>query len=155
MPHAVGLSAARLKRAIPFAVLLVAFVLAYHQLIQRSIRSHPEVTLRTVQEHCRYMLGKRVGKTPPAELSDQLQRCASIRVKSVEVAGGVFDPVFVRVTIEPQSPPLLGTDVFIFRAEEVGWGDFTFLSGLCSLVNGRWAFDVHHTYGQTTFRGSF
>ena len=138
-----------------FLVLLVAFVPAYRRIIQKSIRNHPATTRRAVEEHCRYMLGKQVGTMPPAELAAEFQRCSEFRIKSVEAAGGVFNPVMVRITLETQPRPPLGKEVFIFKSADINTGKFSLLSGLTSLITGRWAFNSYNTYSNTTFSGSF
>ena len=150
-----GFSFFKPQLAIVFVIGVLVFVFGYHKVIQNSIRKHPDATLRAVQDHCRFVMGKRLGKVPNDELSSTLQRCADIEVKSVEAAGGVFDPVIVRITVEiPSSLPLEST-VLVFKSADINTGSFNFLSGLSHLISGRWAFNFFNTYSDTTFRGSF
>jgi hypothetical protein len=148
MYRAFGFSFTKLWGLVLFLVLLVAFVLVYHRLIESSIRNHPESTLHAVQNHCRYVLGKQLDKMPKDEFSAQFRLCNDIRIKSVEAAGGVFDPVIVKITIEDQR-------VFIFKSADIGPRSFNFLSSLSSLMSGHWAFNFYTTYSETTFHGSF
>lgn len=155
MARAFGFSFVKPRGAILFVVLTVVFVLGYHRIIQNSIRNRPGATLQAVQEHCRYILGKRLGQKSNDEVSTELQRCKDIRVKSVEAAGGVFDPVIVKITVEAQPSPPLENDVFIFKTADINARGFNFLSGFSSLITGGWAFNFFNTYSDRTFHGSF
>ena len=143
------------KSAVLFLLFTVVFVLGYHRVLQKAIRNHPQATTQAVQDHCRYVVGKRVGNTPPQELDDDLQRCKELRVRSVDVAGGVFDPVIVKITVEamPSSPK--NSHVLIFKTADISSGHFDFISGLHSLTSGQWKFNFFNTYSETTFQGSF
>jgi hypothetical protein len=143
------------KGAILFLLVPVVFALAYHRVLQNSIRKHSDVTKQLVQDHCRYMVGKRLGKTPSQEISNELQSCKDLRVKSVESSGGVFNPVIVRITVEAQPSSPLDSDVFIFKTVDINTGHFNFLSGLNRLISGHWEFNYFNTYSDTTFHGSF
>ena len=154
MYRAFGFSFADIKGVVFFVVILVISVFAYHKAIQSSIRSHPEATRLAVQQHCRYMLGKQLGKIPQGELSDKLQKCDDVRVKSVSAAGGIFDPVIVKITLDGQSQSPLGKDVFIFKTADINTRKFNFLSGLNSLSSGHWEFNFYNTYSDTFFYGS-
>lgn len=155
MYRALGFSFTTRNGLILFIVLLVIFVFSYHSIIQQSIRNHPESTLLAVQEHCRYMLGKQIGKIPNDELAAALQRCNDIRLKSVEAAGGVFDPVIIKVTIEAQHQPPLDKTVFIFKSAAIHSGVFNLVSSLNCLISGHWNFNFYNTYSNTMFHGSF
>lgn len=155
MYRAFGFSFADVKGLVLFLVMLVVFVFAYHKVIQSSIRSHPESTRRAVQEHCRYMLGKQLGKIPQEDLSEKLRKCDDVRIKSVSAGGGVFDPVIVRITLDGQSQSPLGKDIYIFKTAAINTGKFNFLSGLNSLSSGHWEFNFYNTYSDTYFYGSF
>ena len=150
-----GFTPARLTAITVGLVLMVTFVLAYHQVIQRSIRSHPESALRTVREHCRFMLGKQLGKLPKEELDAKFRACDDIRVKSIEASGGVFDPVVIKVTVEAQAKPPLDQTVFIFKSADIGPKGLNFLTSLDRLSSGHWEFNSSTTYSNTTFHGSF
>jgi hypothetical protein len=155
MARAFGFSFVTPRRAALFVVLTVVFVLGYHRVIQISVRDRPATTLQAVQEHCRYILGKRFGLKPNDEVSAELQRCKDIRVKSVESAGGVFDPVIVKITVEAQPSPPFDSDVFIFKTADISPKGFNFLSSFSSLITGRWAFNFYNTYSDRMFHGSF
>ena len=155
MARAFGFSFVTPGSAVLFVVLTVAFVLGYHRIIQTSVRNRPDATLQAVQEHCRYILGKRLGLKPNDEVSTELQRCKDIRVKSVEAAGGVFDPVIVKITVEAQPSPPFDNDVFIFKTADISTRGLNFLSSFSSLITGRWAFNFYNTYSDRMFHGSF
>ena len=144
------------KYLVLFVVMLVIFVLAYHQVIQNSIRNHPESTRRAVQEHCRYMLGKKITKMPEEEFVEKFHSCSDVRIKSVTASGGVFNPVIVKITVERQNGWPLESDVFIFKTADINTGkSLDFLSGFYRLLNGQWEFNHFNTYSNTTFNGSF
>jgi hypothetical protein len=143
------------RRLMLSGVLMVVVVLGYHKIVQNSIRKHPETTRLAVQEHCRYLLGKQVGKMPRAELNADFQRCQDIRVTSVKAAGGLFDPVIVKITIESQPRILQDRTELIFKSAAINSGKFNFLSSLHCLLSGHWTFNYYTTYSRTTFYGSF
>ena len=145
----------RPRGALLSGVLLVAMVLGYHKLVQSSIRNHPETTRFAVQEHCRYLLGKQVGKMSRSEFNEEFQRCQNIRVKSVKTAGGLVNPVIVKITIESQPRILQDRTELIFKTAAINSGKFNFLSSLHSLLSGHWTFNYYTTYSRTTFYGSF
>lgn len=151
MHRALGLSFSSHKGLILFIILLALFVFAQHKLIQRSIQNHPESTYRAVQEHCRYMLGKQLAQMPREVFSEKYQSCGDFRIKSVAVAGGVFDPVIVKIILEnPHNLPL-DNDVFIFKTVVI---NFNFLSALYGLTSGNWEFNFYNTYSDFVFKGS-
>ncbi|MFZ3022471.1 hypothetical protein [Pseudomonas sp.] len=114
---------------------------AYHKLLQSSIRSHPEAAQRAVREHCRYMIGKQINQLASDDYSEKFQACDSFTVKSVEAAGGLHDPVIVRITLDGESDFPLGEDVFIFKSVVI---NFHLLSGLSGLMSGRWEFNFYN-----------
>lgn len=151
MHKAFGLSFCSAKGLILFVIFLAIFAFAYHKLIQSSIQNHPESTYRAVQEHCRYELGKQFDKMPHDVFSDKFQGCDDFRVKSVTVAGGVFDPVIVKIILESPHNLPLDNDVFIFKTVVI---NFNFLSGLYGLISGNWEFNFYNTYSDFVFSGS-
>lgn len=150
-----GFTPARLTAITVGLVLMVTFVLAYHQIVQRSIRNHPECALRVVREHCRFMLGKQLGSIPKEELEERFRRCDDIRVKTIEASGGVFDPVMIRVTVAEPPPPPVDKTEFIFKSADIGPKGLNFLTSLDRLSSGKWEFNSSTTYSKTTFHGSF
>lgn len=150
-----GSSFASLKGAILFVALLVVLVFAYHRVIQYSIRNHPDCTLRAAQDHCRYMLGKQLGKMPRAEFEAELQRCNEIRVRLIEASGGVLDPVIVRITLEAQPHFLQNMNVLIFKSADISPGSLNFLSGFQCMLSGNWKFNSNTSYSSVMFYGSF
>jgi len=147
MYRAFGFSFNSVKGLILFVILLVFFVLAYHALIQASIRNDPESTRKVIREHCHYMLGKQLTQD---DFADKFERCDDFSIKSVAAAGGIFDPVIVKITLDEQHP-LLGKDVFIFKTIVL---NFNFLSGLHGLASGTWEFNFYNTYSNFMFKGS-
>ena len=150
-----GFTFAKPQFAVLFVVVVIAFVWGYHRVIQNSIRKHPEATLQAVHDHCRFLLGKRLGKMPNDDLANEFQRCNDIQVRSVEAGGGVFDPIIVKITVEAQTVIPLDPPVLIFKTSDISPRSLNFLSGLSSLLSGRWAFNFFNTYSETTFHGSF
>jgi len=151
MHRAFGLSFNTLKGVVLFVILLVIFVFSYQKLIQTSIQNHPESTYRAVREHCRYEVGKHLNQMPQSVFSDKFQSCDDFRVKSVTVAGGVFDPVIVKIILESQHNLPLDKDVFIFKTVII---NFNFLFGLYGLTSGNWEFNFYNTYSDFIFKGS-
>lgn len=151
MPRAFGLSFSSSKGLILFVILLTIFAFAYHKLIQSSIQNHPESTYRAVREHCHYVLGKQFDQMAQDVFSDKFQSCNDFRVKSVTVAGGIFDPVIVKIILESPHNLPLDKDVFIFKTVVI---NFNFLSGLDGLISGNWEFNFYNTYSDFIFKGS-
>ena len=151
MHRAFGVSFVGLKGLILFVVFLVFFALAYHSLIQRSIRHNPESTRQAVREHCRYMVGKQLDQLSQDDYTDKFQSCDDFRVKSVAAAGGLLDPVIVKITLDSQHPLPLGKDEFIFKTVVI---NFNFLSGVHGLTSGKWEFNFYNTYSDFLFKGS-
>lgn len=151
MYRAFGFSFSSSKGLILFVMSLAISAFAYHKLIQSSIQNHPESAYRAVQGHCRYVLGKQLDQMPHDVFSDKFQSCGDFRVKSVAAAGGVFDPVIVKIILEnPHNLPL-DNDVFIFKTVVI---NFNFLSGLYGLTSGNWEFNFYNTYSDFVFKGS-
>ncbi|TAK62726.1 hypothetical protein [Methylobacter sp.] len=151
MHRAFGLSFSDSKWLILFVILLVIFVFAYHKLIQSSIQNHPESTYRAVREHCHYVLGKQFDQMAQDVFSDKFQSCDDFRIKSVTAAGGVFDPVMVKIILESPYNLPLDKDIFIFKTVVI---NFNFLSGLHGLISGNWEFNFYNTYSDFIFKGS-
>jgi hypothetical protein len=137
------------------ALLLIASGFGYHRIIQRSVLRHPEVALQTVREHCRYVLGKQLGKMPKEELSARFRLCDEIRVKSVEAAGGVLDPVMIRVILEDQPKMPLDQKIFVFKLANSTSRNLSFLTSLGCLSGDSWKFNSATSYSDRTFRFSF
>lgn len=151
MHRVFGFSFNSSKGLILFVILLAIFVFAYHKLIQSSIQNHPESTYRAVREHCHYVLGKQFDQMPQDVFSAKFQSCDDFRVKSVTAAGGIFDPVIVRITLESPHNLPLDTDIFVFKTIVM---NFNFLSGLHGLISGNWEFNFYNTYSDFLFKGS-
>lgn len=151
MYRAFGLSFSSFKGFTLFVTLLVIVVFTYHKLIQRSIQNHPESSYRAVREHCRYELGKQFNQIAHDVFSDKFQSCDDFRIKSVTAAGGVFDPIFVKITLETPHNLPLDKNVFIFQTAAV---NFKFLSGLYGLSSGKWDFNSYFTYSDFVFKRS-
>ncbi len=151
MYKAFGFSFGSLKWMILFIAVLVLAVLAYHKLIQSSIRNHPEAAHQAVREHCRYVLGKQVNQLSRDDFSEKFQACDDFRVKSIAAAGGVLDPVVVKITLDKQDHFPLSQDVLIFKTKVI---NFNFLSGLYGLLKGNWEFNFYNTYSDIIFNGS-
>lgn len=83
--------------------------------------------------------------------SDKFQSCDDFHVNSVTVAGGVFDPVIVKILLERQDKFPLDKEVFIFKTMVI---NFNFLSGLHGLISGNWEFNFYNTYSDFLFKGS-
>ena len=151
MHKAFGLLFGSSKGLILVVALLVIVVFGYHKLIQSSIRNHPESTYRAVREHCHYVLGKQIHQIGQDDFSDKFQSCDDFHVKSVTVAGGVFDPVIVKIIVERQNNFPLDKEVFIFKTVVI---NLNFLSGLYGLISGNWEFNFYNVYSEFVFKGS-
>lgn len=133
------------------AALLLMAAFAYHKLLQSSVEAHHEQIRQAVREHCRYMTGKQIHQLSQDDYSDKFQACDNFTVKSTKVAGGLYDPVIVKITLERSADFPLDEDVFIFKSAAM---NFHFLSGLSALMSGQWEFNFYNTYSVLTFNGS-
>jgi hypothetical protein len=151
MPQSFALSFANFKGVVLSLIVLLLVAFAYHKLLQSSIRSHPEAVQRAVREHCRYIVGKQINQLEAENYAEKFQACDSFTIKSVEAAGGLHDPVIVRITLAGESNFPLGEKVFIFKAAVI---NFHVLNGWSGLVSGRWEFNFYNNYSDFTFNGS-
>lgn len=145
----------RITGLLALLAMLGLFVPGYHLALQQSIRNHPEATQRVLQEHCRYLLGQQLGKLSGLEVAERLRRCGDLRVKSVDAAGGVFDPVYVRIVMEPPPQPVVDPQVFIFKSASVYSRGWDFGASLSCLLRGKWEFNPFTTYSEFSFKTSF
>lgn len=139
------------KRLITSLALLLLFAFAYHKLIQNAVHSHPESVQRTVREHCRFLIGKQIKQLAPNDYMLKFQACDDFTIMSVETAGGLYDPVILRVTLNRNAAFPLEGDVFVFKSNAFS---FNFLHSLSGLMSDHWEFNFYNTYSDMVFYGS-
>lgn len=136
-----------------FLIALAVFVPVYYGLIERSIEGDPQTSLRAIQAHCRFTLGQQlVAGEIDADSMAEWQQCDDVQIAAVDAAGGLLNPVIVKITLDPEHHLPQGKQEFVFRSANAG---VPLLSGLSGIVTGRWAFNHFVTYSELTFRGSF
>lgn len=137
------------RSALVFAVGFMLFALLYQTFIERSIRSHPDVVQLTVREHCRHVIGKDVGNLPSSEFLEKLERCDRFRVRKIEAAGGLINPVLLKVTLDESADFPIAQSELVFRSL---YTNLSLSDSLHGLMSGQWAFNHFNSYSSGTFR---
>lgn len=149
-----GFTFSGIRAAIIFIMLIAACIFVMRTAVRTSVRKHPEACLGAVQNHCISVIGKKwkAGMMSNEEYNKKYGLCKAVDIRLIEAAGGIFDPVTVRITVNADMGWPLDMNVFVFKALDMNFYTLTALRGI---ISGHWEFNHHQSYSNFTFNGSF
>ncbi len=139
-------------RVLRFLALAVALLVGWRLVLGQSVRRDADSLRRAVRDHCRHELGLPSSWRGPGDFEAAFEGCEDFEVVSAGAAGGLHDPVMVRIALRrgPRFP--LAFDTVALRHALVALPVVASFGGLAS---GRWEWNPGVAYSDFRFATSF